>query len=277
MAFATGRGVSQRRAVALAGAHRSSTRYKPASRAAAAAADAELLERLRRIRDAHPRFGVPRVVALLRAQGQGVNHKRVERLWRAAGFQVARRRRKAWKRAKAEPQAQVPCAAERPNHVWTYDFIEDGLIDGRRLRILNVLDEFTREWLAVRVGASMSGRTVVSVLCPLFLQRGAPAFVRSDNGGEFIAVEVRRALEAVGARPAFIAPGSPWQNGFVESFHGRLRDECLDREAFLTVRETQVCLEGHRRFYNEERPHSALGYVAPAAFRREWQSKSNQA
>ena len=276
MAFATGRGVSERRASVLASAHRSSARYKAKGRTAAAAADAELLERLRRIRDLHPRFGVPRVVALLRAEGQGVNHKRVERLWRGAGFQVPRRRRRVWKGPKVEPQPRVPCVAERPNHAWTYDFIEDGLLDGRKLRILNVLDEFTREWLAVRAGASMSGKAVVSVLCPLFSERGAPAFVRSDNGGEFIAVEVKQALEAVGARPAFIAPGSPWQNGFVESFHGKLRDECLDREAFLTVKETQVCLEGHRRFYNEERPHSSLGYIAPAAFRREWESTSSQ-
>lgn len=277
MAFAKERGVSERRAIVLAGVHRSSARYKPTKRAAATAADAELLERLRQIRDAHPRFGVPRVVALLRAAGLKINHKRVERLWRAAGFKVPRRRRKAWKRPKVEPQPQVPCVAEWPNHVWTYDFIEDGLLNGRKVRILNVLDEFTREWLAVKVGASMSGRAVVSVLCPLFAQRGVPAFVRSDNGSEFIAFEVRAALEAVGATPAFIAPGAPWQNGFVESFHGKLRDECLDREAFASLRETQICLEGHRRFYNEERPHSSLGYIAPAAFRREWENTSNQA
>lgn len=267
--------MSERRAAALAGVNRSSARYKPTRREAATAADAELLERLLQIRDAHPRFGVPRVVALLRAQGKVVNHKRVERLWRAAGFQVPRRRRKAWKRSKVEPQPQVPCVAERPNHVWAYDFMEDGLMDGRKVRILNVLDEFTREWLAVKVGASMSGKAVVSVLCPLFQERGVPAFVRNDNGGEFIASEVRAALEAVGTRPAFIAPGAPWQNGFVESFHGKLRDECLDREAFASLRESQVCLEGHRRFYNEERPHSSLGYVAPAVFRKEWENASD--
>jgi transposase InsO family protein len=175
----------------LAGVHRSSARYNPTSRAAAVAADAELLRRLRQIRDAHPRFGVPRGFALLQAQGRAVNHKRVERLWRVAGFQVPRRKRRVWKRPMVEPRAQVPCVAERPNHVWTYDFIEDGLLDGRRLRILNILYEFTREWLAVKVGASMSGRAVVSVLWLLFVQRGAPAFVRSDNGGEFVASEVR--------------------------------------------------------------------------------------
>ena len=153
-------------------------------------AGAQLLERLRQIRDAHPRFGVPRVLALLRARGQAVNHKRVERLWRAAGFQVVRRRKRAWKRPKAEPQPDVPCTAERPNHVWTYDIIEDGLMDGRKLRMLNVLDEFTRQWLAVKVGASLSGKAVAGVLTLLFRERGTPAFVRSDNGGEFIAAQV---------------------------------------------------------------------------------------
>lgn len=271
--FAVGRGVPQRRAAALANMHRSSARYRPVSRAA----DAELVARLQRIRQAHPRFGVPRVLAQLRAQGVCANHKRVERLWRAAGFQVVRRRKRAWKRPKVEPQPNVPCTAEHPNHVWTYDFIEDGLMSGRKLRMLNVLDEFTREWLAVKVGASMSGKAVAGVLTVLFGERGAPAFVRSDNGGEFVAAEVREALRAAGATASFIAPGSPWQNGFVESFHGRLRDEFLDRETFLSLKETQVCAEGHRRFYNEERPHSALGYKAPAAFRREWEVENRQA
>lgn len=122
---------------------------------------------------------------MLRTQEQKVNRKRVERLWKAAGFQVPRRKRRVWKRPRVEAQTPVPCIAERPNHVWTYDFIEDGLIDGRKIRILNILDEFTREWLAVKVGASMSSKAVVSVLRPLFLQRGVPAFVRSDNGSEF--------------------------------------------------------------------------------------------
>jgi transposase InsO family protein len=264
--FAVERGFSQRRATALAGVHRSSARYRAVPRTA----DTALLTRLLQLKAAHPRFGVPRILALLRAEGRKVNHKRVQRLWSAAGLQVPRRRRRQFKKPPVEAQSPVPCAAERPNHVWSYDFIEDGLLDGRKLRILNVLDEFTREWLAVKVGASLSGKAVVSVLCPLFGERGCPAFVRSDNGGEFIAAEVKEALRAAGTTPAFIAPGSPWQNGFVESFHGKLRDECLDREVFLTVKETQVCLERQRRFYNEERPHSALGYVPPAAFRHGW-------
>jgi transposase InsO family protein len=233
-------------------------------------ADTELLERLRQIKAKHPRFGTPRVTALLRTAGATVNHKRVERLWQAAEFQVVPRKRR-WRRARTAPLEAVPCRAEKPNHVWSYDIIEDALIGGRKLRILNVLDEYTREWLAVKVNTSMSGAAVATALCPLFEQRGVPTFLRSDQGSEFIAAEVKTALAAVGATPAYIAAGSPWQNGFVESFHGKLRDECLDREAFLSVRESQVCLEQHRRFYNEERPHSSVGYMAPAAFRQAWE------
>jgi len=271
VAFAVACGISERRAAVLAGIPRSLARYKARSRTQ----DAELVTQLHRLRETHPRFGVPRILALLRAEGITINHKRVERLWRAAGLQVPRRKRRVWKRSKVEPQLPMPCTAERPNQVWTYDFIEDGLSDGRKIRILNILDEFTREWLAVKVGASLSGRAVVSVLKPLFVERGVPAYLRSDNGGEFIAAEVKEALRAVGATPSYIAPGSPWQNGFVESFHGKLRDECLDRETFVSVRETQVCLERHRRFYNEARPHSSLGYRTPVAFRKAWEEKSN--
>lgn len=271
--FAVARGLSERRAIVLTGVNRSSARYQaqPKTR------DAELLARLLQFKAVRPRFGVPRILALLKAEGKAVNHKRLERLWKAAGLQVPRRKRRPFRRAKVEAQPAVPCVAAYPNHVWTYDFIEDGLLDGRKLRILNILDEFTREWLAVKAGASMSGKAVVAVLGPLFAARSVPAFLRSDNGGEFIALEVKAALAAVGATPSYIAPGSPWQNGFVESFHGKLRDECLDREAFLTVKETQVCLEKHRRFYNEERPHSSLGYVSPATFRRAWDEKQANA
>lgn len=276
MSFAVEHGMSERRACTLAGLHRSTNRYRTKLRFG----DSELLERLKSLREKHSRFGIPRMVALLRQSGFLVNHKRVERLWRAAGYQVIRRRKRSWKRPKKvevqQPEIEAPQLAEYPDHVWSYDFIEDGLVDGRKLRILNVLDEYTREWLAVKAGVSMSGRAVVSVLVPLFRERGAPGFVRSDNGGEFIAAEVKEALRLAGATPAYIAPGSPWQNGFVESFHGKLRDECLDREVFVSVKETQVCLEGQRRFYNEERPHSSLGYASPRAFRRRWGERQEE-
>lgn len=269
--FAVEHGLSERHAISLAGIHRSSARYQARPRR-----DTDLLTRLRQLKEIHPRFGVPRILALLKAEGKIVNHKRVERMWRVAGLQVPRRRRRKFKKTKIELQPEVPCVAEYPNHVWTYDFIEDSLMDGRKLRILNILDEFTREWLAVRAGVSMSGKAVANILHPLFSERGAPVFLRSDNGGEFVAREVKGALEMVGATPSYIAPGSPWQNGFVESFHGKLRDECLDREVFLTVKETQVCLDRQRRYYNEERPHSSIGYVSPAAFRRAWEEKQEK-
>ena len=150
-----------------------------------------------------------------------VNGKRVERLWRLAGLQVARRRRQ---RRKPRPEpVVVPCRAESPDHVWTYDFIEDTLISGHKIRLLNILDEFTREWVAVRVGTSQTGKAVVTVLLPLFWERGVPRFLRSDNSGEFIATEVKEALKAAGASPMYIKPGSPWENGFVESFPRKAR------------------------------------------------------
>jgi len=226
------------------------------------------------MKEQFPRFGVPRVVVMLKAAGppfDTVNRKRIERLWRLAGLQVACRRRQ---RRKQKPErSRLPCQADHPNHVWTYDFIEDALLDGRKIRILNILDECTREWVAVKAGVSMSGKAVIGVLIPLFRARAVPTFLRSDNGGEFIANEVREALKTAGASPAYIDPGAPWQNGFVESFHGKLRDECLDQETFLTIREAQVCLEKHRRFYNDVRPHSALRYQTPRMFKQEWEER----
>ena len=273
MSVAVQRGLSERRASRLIGVHRSSARY----RAVARTGDSELLEKLRTLKEQYPRFGVPRVVAMLKREGapfDAVNRKRVERLWRLAGLQVARRRRQ--KRQKPLVQSVTPCQAEYPNHVWTYDFIEDALLDGRKIRILNILDEFTREWVAVKAGVSMSGKAVVGTLVPLFRERGAPGFLRSDNGGEFIANEVKEALTTAGASPFYIDPGSPWQNGFVESFHGKLRDEFLDAETFRNIGEAQVCLQGHRRFYNEVRPHSSLRYLTPNQFSKQWQANQQK-
>ncbi len=167
----------------------------------------------------------------------------------------------------------VPCQAEHPNHVWSYDFQEDGLLSGRKLRLLNVLDEFTREWLCVTVGVSLTSQAVLAALKALFASRGVPRFVRSDNGPEFIAAEVQAWLQGNGSAPHYIDPGCPWQNGFTESFHGKLRDEFLDREVFASVADAQVRLGAHRRWYNEERPHSSLGYRPPALFARVWQQE----
>jgi len=203
--------------------------------------------------------------------GKPINHKRVPRLWRKHGLQVPQRPKKR----KIKTGRNVPRQAERPNHVWTYDFQEDALASGGKIRLLNILDEFTREWLSVTVGVSLTSRAVIAALVRLFTERGAPGFVRSDNGPEFIAAEVKAWLQESGSAPHYIDPGCPWQNGFVESFHGKLRDEFLSREVFVSVRETQVRAETHRSWYNEERPHSSLGYLAPAVFRQQWQQRQD--
>jgi putative transposase len=153
---------------------------------------------------------------------------------------------------------------ERPNHVWSYDFVEDRTHDGRKLRMLNVLDEFTHECLAIRVGRKLKAADVIDVLSDLFILRGVPGHVRSDNGPEFVAKAVQGWIAAVGAKTAYIAPGSPWENGYVESFNARLRDELLDGEIFYSLREAEVVIESWRRHYNTVRPHGALGYRPPA-------------
>ena len=249
------------------GAARSTVRYEPRPDQ-----DAPLAAALAKIKQKYPRFGIRRAHALLRAGGQNVNHKRVERLWCRGGLQVPQRPKK--RRIKTE--RSVPCQAERPDHVWSYDFQEDGLLSGRKLRLLNILDEFTREWLSVTVGVSLTSQAVLAALMPLFASRGVPCFVRSDNGPEFIAAEVQSWLRESGSAPHYIDPGCPWQNGFQESFHGKLRDELLDREVFASVPEAQVRLESQRRWYNEERPHSSLKYVPPAAFARAWRQEQQQ-
>ncbi len=157
--------------------------------------------------------------------------------------------------------------------MWSYDFQEDALASGRKLRLLSILDEFTREWLSVSVGVSLTSQAVLAALKPLFAMRGAPCFVRSDNGSEFIAGEVQAWLKDSGSAPQYIDPGCPWQNGFQESFHGKVRDELLNREVFVSVAEAQARLEAHRRWYNEERPHSSLQYLPPSKFAKRWQQR----
>lgn len=264
--YAISRGLSERRACVLVNLGRSTARY--ASRDPDGRMDADLVEQIRTVQAKYSRFGVRRVWATLRRQGRAVNHKRVQRVMRQYQLVVVRRR----KSKRIRSGASVPCQAEYPNHVWTIDFQEDALLSGRKVRILNVLDEFTREWLAVWVGGNASARIVANTLLALFADRGVPpAFLRSDNGGEFIAQEVQQLLANAGSAPWYIEPGSPWQNPFVESFHSRLRDEFLNREAFNTVSEFQVRIEACRRSYNDERPHSSLGYQTPTEFRLAWE------
>jgi putative transposase len=269
--YATERGLSQRRSCRLVALNRSTARY--ISQGSQVANDADLAQKIQAVQAALPRYGVRRVSVRLRKSGQSVNHKRVQRVMNIYKLQVVRTRR----RKTIRTGAHVPGKAEYPNHVWTIDFQEDALINGRKVRLLNILDKFTREWLAVVVGTTGSAKTVMAALTRLFHERNAPAFLRSDNGGEFVAGNLAVLLTAANVAAKFIDPASPWQNGFIESFHGKLRDELLNREAFLSIREAQVRLEDHRNWYNQYREHSALTYLSPTEFRQKWQRQYDQA
>jgi putative transposase len=192
-----------------------------------------------------------------------VNDKRVERIWRCQGLKVPAKQPKRGRLRLADGSC-IRLRAERPNHVWSYDFVEDRTHDGRKYRMPNVLDEFTHECLAIRVGRKLKAVDVIDVLSDLFIPRGVPGHVRSDNGPGFVAEAVQAWITAVGAETAYIAPGSPWENGFVESFNARLRDELPDGEIFHSLREAQVVIESWRRHYDTVRPHASLGYRAPA-------------
>jgi transposase InsO family protein len=209
------------------------------------------------------RYGYRRITALLRAEGWRTNHKRVERLWRREGLKVPKKQPKRGRLWLNDGS----CVRKRPehrNHVWSYDFMAERTHDGRPLKILTVVDEYTRECLAIRVERRMRSIDVLDQLADLFLARGVPDHIRSDNGSEFTAALVREWLSRLGVRTLFIEPGSPWENGYVESFNGRFRDELLDREIFYTLAEAQVPIERRRREYNTIRPHSSLGYRPPA-------------
>ena len=227
------------------------------------------MERMRALAQAHPRFGYRRVWALLRAEGWQVNRKRIRRLWRAHGLKVPQKQRKK-RRLGGSANGATRRRAERPNHVWSYDFVEDQTADGRKLKLLPILDEFTRECLTIEVERNLTAREVVDTLRYLFELRGAPALLRSDNGPEFIAQAVRAWLKQSGVETLYIAPGSPWENAYSESFNSRLRDEWLNRELFETLAEAKVMTEDYRLDYNHRRPHSALGYRTPAAYAAAW-------
>jgi putative transposase len=253
----TAAGLSQRRACRLVGTSRSSYAYEPHPREAEA-----IVAAIKAVRRAKPRWGYKRVHARLRRDGLLVNRKRVERLWRELGYTLPARR----PRKKLRSGERVPIAAAHPNHVWTYDFIFDATAGGRRLKILSVLDEFTREALALVPGRSLTSAHVKRVLAELFAQRGRPAVIRSDNGPEFVAFELTEWLADLGADTYHIEPGKPWQNAFGESFHNRLRDECLNCEEFWSFAHARVALETWRVEYNTEHLHSSLGYATPSEF-----------
>ena len=212
---------------------------------------------------AYGRYGYRRVTALLHWEGWRVNHKRVERLWRREGLKVPQKQPKRG-RLWLNDGSCLRLRAEYPNHVWSYDFVFDRTHDGRPLRMLTIVDEYTRECLAIDVERKLGSNDVLDRLADLFVHRRTPDYIRSDNGPEFTAHAVRRWLERVGVKTLFIEPGSPWENGYVESFNGKFRDEFLNGEMFYTLMEAKILIERWRRFYNGLRPHSALGYRPPA-------------
>src|SRR6266545_5116813 len=254
--YAMTRRLSCRRACTLLHVARSALTYA----AQRPARDAALVAALQRLAAAHPRYGYRRMWALLRQRGLGVNAKRVHRLWRGAGLALPRRR----PRRKLRTGARVRPLADRANAVWTYDLIHDACTDGTRFKCLTVVDEFTKECLAIIVARSLPADRVLQGLVQLVARRGAPQYLRSDNGPEFIARRFQRWLAREGITTAYIDPGKPWQNGVGESFHSRFRDECIDQEVFFTVHEAAAIIEQYRRTYNEARPHSSLHYHTPA-------------
>ena len=260
--------VSERFACKVLGQHRSTQRKKPQSRPDEEALTTDII----RLASRYGRYGYRRITAMLRSEGWTVNAKRVERIWRREGLKVPQKQPKRG-RLWLNDGSCVRLRPEHPNHVWSYDFVEGRTHNGRKFRMLNIIDEFTRECLAIRIDRKLNSTDVIDVLSDLFILRGVPGHVRSDNGPEFIAKAVREWIAAVGAKTAFIEPGSPWENGYCESFNSKLRDELLNSEIFYSLAEAKVIIEVWRRYYNTERPHSSLGYKPPAPEAIAWPSK----
>ena len=261
------RGLSERRSVDHMRFRRSTIRYQ-------AMPESELNQKLRkylrRMASRRKRLGAPMMTALARRDVCPVNHKRVERLWREEELTLPRR--KPRRRRKGTPKEQRPKAPSGPNEVWGYDFLHDRTEYGRKVRVLNIMDEFTHECLELRAGWRMSGKAVLEALCDLSRERPLPRHIRSDNGAEFRSKVLVDWLSEQGVEPIYIEPGCPWENGIVESFHGRLREECLNQEIFYSRGECQVVLDWYRDDYNGWRPHSSLGYATPSEFANLYQS-----
>jgi transposase InsO family protein len=241
------------------GQSRTTQRYQPIVRDD----EGPLTSAIVRLAGQYGRYGYRRITALLHTEGWHVNHKRVERIWRREGLKVPPKQPKRGRLWIIDGSCVRlrPC---RPNHVWAYDFVQERTHDGKVFRMLTVIDEFTRECLAIEVARRLRHDDVLQVLTDLFTRHGPPDHIRSDNGSEFTAAAVREWLPRVGVKTLYIEPGSPWENGYNESFNGKLRDELLNGEIFYTLREAQVLIEQWRRHYNTIRPHSALGYRSPA-------------
>jgi putative transposase len=249
--------VSERRSCQLAGLSRPGLHYQ------ARKVDGALLEKLKAIAQEHPRYGYRRAWAVLKRSGDEINHKRVHRLWKQAQLSLPLRR----PRKRRVEGSRLSCSqALYPNHVWTYDFVFDRCANGQQVKLLTVVDEHTRESLAICAATSIRSKAVIETLSRLAVERRAPLYLRSDNGSEFVATRVKEWLKAKGIQTLYIEPGSPWQNARGESFNGRLRDECLNVEWFKNLREAEAVIESWRRHYNQARPHSSLDYRTPSEF-----------
>ena len=254
--------ISERRACQALGQPRATQQYVPQKEDA----DRRLISELRRLVESYPRFGSERVHQLLVHTGWLVNFKRVHRLWKHEHMQVPRKQHKKRRLPGHSGNSCIRYRATHRNHVWSYDFVVDRTEDGRQLKLLVVIDEFTRECLAIEAARTFTARDVILTLQYLFAVRGAPEHVRSDNGSEFVAKEVQKWLDQAAVRTLYIQKASPWENAYVESFNGKLRDELLNRELFLSLTEARYVLDEWRLAYNHRRPHSGLAWQTPAAF-----------
>jgi putative transposase len=254
-------GVSQRRACRVLGQPRSTQRQGPKAKEE----EERLVRRILELVRQHPRYGYRRIWALLRREGWRVNRKRVWRLWRQQGLKVPRKQRKK-RRLGSSANSCVRRPAQGKDHVWAWDFLHDRTSDGGPLKWFTLVDEYTRECLLLEVRRGMTAKAVRAVLVEVVRERGAPAHIRSDNGPEFIAGAIRAWMSAAGLETLYIEPGSPWENGYAESFNSKVRDELLNAEEFGSLLEARVLGQEWKRQYNHERPHSSLGYRTPAEY-----------
>ena len=225
--------------------------------------ESRLVDDITALATRYGRYGYRRITALLNERGWQINHKRVERIWRQEGLKVPKKQPKRG-RLWLNDGSCIRLRPAHKDHVWSYDFVTARTADGRSFRMLTIIDEYTRECLAILVARKIKAQDVIDVLFELLIFRGIPKHIRSDNGPEFTAKAVRKCLERIGVKTLFIEPGSPWENGYIESFNGKLRDELLNREIFTTLTEAKVLIEEWRKEYNQVRPHSSLGYKTPA-------------
>lgn len=267
--FIKTRKLSERRGCALTELNRKSYRYRQRRKPLT-----NLTEKIRQLAMNHPSFGYRRIWALLRRDAVKINLKKVYRLWKQEKLTLPKRKPR---KRRAKSTIGIVPKAEYANQVWTYDFVFDQSLSGKSLKMLTLLDEYTRECLAVEVGVSITSQKVRTILQRLCLEKGFPEMLRSDNGSEFIGQSVNIWLAENGIKPLFTEPGKPWQNGKGESFNGKLRDECLSREWFSSVREAQVIIEKWRKFYNDERPHSSLEYLTPSEFKSKMENNKKLA